>query len=231
VKRKSILVAVISVALVAGGALASLYALLGHEPEFYRRAAVDAGLDRRAEAGTFQSDAFDLVQNRIPHDPEWQARFTDRQINSWLAEGLANIADLPPEISEPRVTFEEGKILIAFRYGRAGWESVVSVEARAWVSPREPNVVCLEIERLRAGALPMGSKVLEDALTEHARSQNIDVQWYRRDTHPVALLRFQADRRDPTFQLQRLDIQIGAIHLKGRSLDPDLLPPSLPSGT
>jgi hypothetical protein len=58
-----------------------------------------------------------------------------------------------------------------------------------------------------------------DRITETARQQNIDVTWYRYNKHPVLLLRFQADRANPTFRLQQLDLHPQMLRITGRALE------------
>jgi hypothetical protein len=222
-RYKSVLVGGIILLLFSGGAFAVLYALLRHEPNFYRQSAVPPGAARQQQSKAFETQAFDLYRE-INNDLDWQAKFTEMQVNSWLAEDFirSNLAQqLPAGVSEPRIAFRPGRVLLAFRYGDGTWDTVVSVEAKVWVPKQEPNVVALQIEDLRAGAMPIAVKVLQDELTEGARQQNIDVQWYRHEGKPVAILRFQADRREPSLQLDELEVGDGYLFVKGRSVDPD----------
>ncbi len=224
VRRKPVLIGfIILLALFAGG-LVTLYFLVRHEPEAYLRAAVAPGPQRQKDSKRFEGEVF-VLKDRIDHDTEWHAYFTQQEVNSYLAEDFKHSRldrELPEEISDPRIVFERDKIIIAFRYGSADWNSVVSIEAKVWISPSEPNVVAVEIERLRAGALPLTPKMIQDHLTEIAHSQNIDARWYRNPEsgNPVGLLRFQADRRESTFQLQELVLEQGKLYLRGRSHDP-----------
>jgi hypothetical protein len=230
VKRKAFILSslILAIILVGGGYL--LNSLLHHEPEFYVATAVPPGDLRQHESRDFEKKAFQLL-SEIQYDDQWQETFTEQQVNSWLAEDFVEsrlAQGLPSEIRDPRIAFRPGKILLAFRYGNDEWGTVVSVEAKVWVCKKEPNVIAVEVEDLRAGALPLTHKVVMEQITEGARNQNIDVQWYRNEGNPVALLRLQADRREPSIQLQDLEIRQGSIFLKGRSLDPELRSPEIP---
>src|SRR5205823_4324357 len=110
-----------------------------------------------------------------------------------------------------RLSFREGRILLAFRYTEAGIQSVVSVETKVWISPAEPNTIAVEIERVRAGAIPLSHKLVQEVFTETARVLNMDVQWYRHGSNPVALLRLEADKRDPTFEVRTLELRNGSM--------------------
>lgn len=223
-KRRSLILTLVIVGLVLIGGGALFYGMLNAEPELYVEMAVPPGDERQQYSHDFEKKAFDLF-NEIQNEDDWHEEFTEHQVNSWLAEDFveSNLAkQLPSEISEPRVAFRPGKLFLAFRYGGADWNTVVSVEAKVWVTKREPNTIAVEIERLKAGALPLTPKFIQDELTEGARRHNIDVQWYRNEGNPVAVFRLQADRRDPGIQLQELELKQGAVYLKGRSLDPTL---------
>lgn len=222
--RKSALFAIVAVAVLAGGALLIFFTLLRHEPEFYHRAQIPPGIFRQKNSRDFEKRAFDLF-NETQHNTKWEAQFSDQEVNSYLAEDFIRTGvakELPPEISEPRIVFRPGRILLAFRYGADGLNSIVSVEAKVWILQSEANAVGLEIETLRAGALPLAQKVIEDHLSDAAHALNIGVQWFRNGNNPVAILRFQADKREPGFQLQALELKEGSVYLKGRSLDPDV---------
>lgn len=223
-RRWSYLASIALLIVILGGGGIGLYSVLHAEPDVYARAEVPPGEQRVLESHKFEQKAFDLI-NEIQFG-DYEAEFTAAQINSWLAEDFieTNLAkQLPNEISDPRISFEPGRIFIAFRYGGDTVNTVVSIQAKVWMVKREINVVALEIEKLRAGVLPLTPKVLQDHITEWCRGQNVDVQWYRNEGNPVAILRFQYDRREPSVQLQELELREGSIHLRGRSLDPDLL--------
>jgi hypothetical protein len=158
--------------------------------------------------------------------------FTDKQINSFFDADFGRLcrADkiLPEGISAPRVAIEPDKIRLAFRYGTGPWSTVVSIDLRVWLAAKEVNVVALELQALHAGSLPVSAQSLLERIYETARQQNIDVSYYRHNGNPVALLRFQADQRTPTVQLQRLELQQGLIRISGRSIDPVSLRAMLP---
>ncbi|MCS6976579.1 MAG: hypothetical protein NZM31_06160 [Gemmatales bacterium] len=222
--RKSFLVTLGLIVLLGAVVLTVVVWLLSCEPELYVQAEMPAGPDRVRLSQEFEKRAFDLF-NEIQNEDDWEAEFTEQQINSWLAEDFveSNLArQLPEQISEPRVALRPGKLFLAFRYGGPDFNTVVSLEGKVWIAPREPNTLALEIESFKAGAIPLSPRFLQQELTEGARQNNIDVQWYRKDGHPVAVFRLQADRRDPGVQLRELELKDGALRVKGRSLDPSL---------
>jgi hypothetical protein len=196
--------------------------LLQHQPDFYVRAAVTPGKERKQRSGQFIQEFFQFCQD-VHNYQEWNARFEEDCINSYFEEqfvpsGLAERL-LPEGISAPRIAFEPDKIRLAFRYGVGPVTTVMSIDLRMWLAPKEPNVVALELQGLHAGSLPVSAQSLLERVSETARQNNIEVTWYRFHGNPVALLRFQADQDHPTLRLERLVLHKGAVEIRGSSMD------------
>jgi hypothetical protein len=220
--RKSVVLGTAILLLLACTSGATLLILLRHEPTFYRRAAVPAGPEREALSGRFSGDASSLLL-RIKDSPSWQDTFSEEQINSFLQEGFvrseANTLTLPEHITDPRVAFDADRIRLGFRYHVGRFSSVVSINMRLWLPTAESNTVALEIQGMRAGALPVSAQSILERLTEAADSNNLKLSWYRHNGNPVAILRFQSDPRT-SVRLENLDLHPGKIFIKGQSLEP-----------
>jgi hypothetical protein len=221
--RRSILVA-ISLVLFGGVSVgATLYALLHYEPGHYRRAAVAPGEHRVKLSIEFYKEFCAFVNSMSTEPDHWFGEFSDERINSYLDEQLmrCGLGDkiLPDGISEPRVIFEEDRLQLAFRYRSRLVNTVVSISARVWLPKAESNVVAVQLQGFRAGALPFTAQWLLERISESARQNGIEVNWYRHEGYPVALLRFQADQARPTLQLTAIQIERGKITIHGRSAD------------
>jgi hypothetical protein len=198
--------------------------LIRHEPDWYVAAAVPPGPQRLQNSHRFTTGFFQMLAG-IGGGSEWGADFTNEEINSYLEEdfvqsGLA--AQLLPEgISEPRCIFEPNRIRLAFRYGGGICNTVMSIDLRAWLAPREPNVLCLELESFHVGALPLAVQSMLERISEVGRQYGIDISWYRNPEtgKPVAVLRFQADKPRPTLELSSLYLGAGQFTIRGKSSD------------
>jgi hypothetical protein len=219
-RRSFFLATGIAVALLAlAGTL--LYALLRYEPGYYRRYEAPPG-DQRADCSRELIRELSRVHNAVVGERPWCARLTDEQINSYLVEDFVRQGVnkmLPEEISEPRVVFEPERMRLAFRYRSRFVSTVVSLTLRIWLPAGETNVVALQLERFHAGLLPFSAQWLLEQISDTARRNNVEVSWYRHEGHPVALLRFQADRERPTLRLKTVKIDQGVIYIHGRSND------------
>ncbi|HEY1380983.1 MAG TPA: hypothetical protein VGF55_29555 [Gemmataceae bacterium] len=216
-----------------------------HVPAFYERSALPPGEPRRCHCRDFLSRSSELF-NMMGGTRSWDQEFTQDQFNGYFqsqdedGELSARIVEIPDEIKDVRVAFEEDLIRVGFRYGEGRWSCVVSVEFRVWLVAHQANVIALELCDFRAGALPLGTRSLIDFLTEAARRENIDVTWFRHGGHPIALLKLQANQSRPTFQLRRLEVHPGRFVIASRptaeptappaaALPPSPPPPDLPA--
>jgi hypothetical protein len=203
---------------------------LTYQPSYYRAMVLQSREQRAGKARKFVAQSLQL-RNDICNEPNWEAVFTDQEVNAWLAEDLVtHFADqLPPEINEPRVLFELDRITLAFQLRQRGLQSVITVVAR----PRVPegNTVELTLEKIRAGILPVPADNVIDRIIEYARGHGIDVQWRRKDGYPVVLLRYTPNFEREDVCLEELQIRDGQIRLAGRSdrTKGAFLRPTLPS--
>jgi hypothetical protein len=224
-QRKSLLLTLLSLGLLAGVLLAVGTLLVQHEPRFYRERALAADTRRQQQSRAFLREFSQLLSDTSGNQPRWQAEFTEEQINSFLQEDFLQPgrADklLPEGVSAPRVALETDTVRLGFRYRLGPWSPIISVAFRVWLPtpPQEVNVVALELQSLHAGALPISAQSLLEQISDIARRGNIDVTWYRHEGNPVALLRFQSDRPRPLVQLKHLQIGAGRLLVGGESLD------------
>lgn len=221
--RRSFLVALGLVVFVGASVGTTLYGLLHYVPGHYRRAAVADGEARGKLSAAFLTEFSSFHSSMTTDRDGWYGTFRDDQINCFLAEQFmkCGLGDkiLPDGMSEPRVIFEEDRLQFAFRYRSRLINTVVSISARVWLPRSETNVVAVQLVGFRAGALPFTAQWLLERISESARQNGIEVNWYRHEGQPVALLRFQADQDRPTRQLTAIQIERGRITIQGRSAD------------
>lgn len=215
--RKSFALAFGIVLLLIGTAGTVLAVLVRHEPDFYKNAALPAGEERKKQANIFANNYAQFFINVNNEEKKWETEFSQEQINSFLEEDLARPGNLeknfPEDIHDPRIAIDANKLLLAFRYGRAPWSTVVSIDLNVWLSAKEPNVVALQLEGFRAGSLPITAQSMLDRFVEVLRQKDIEVNWYRHEGKPVALLRFQPGRKSPTVMLRNLKLEPGKIRI------------------
>lgn len=197
---------------------AAAWFCLTYEPRYYRDmvplAASRAQLEDRAKRFVAQSLQ---LRNDICNEPTWEAVFSDQEVNAWLAEDLVtHFADqVPPEVREPRVLFESGKVVLAFRMEGGAFSSIITVVAR----PRIPadNTIELTLEKIRAGILPVPADRVLDRIIERGRIYGVDVVWRKVDGYPVVQLHYTPALHREDVRLDDVEIRAGQIRLAGRS--------------
>jgi hypothetical protein len=210
-------------ALTAG--LGTAILLLRHEPDFYSRVDLPPGPEREEKSNHFLTEGLARVINGFQGgDRPWNVRFTQDDINSYLAEHFVRLGDADGlsdlGIRNPRIEFEGDRIRIGFRYGTGFWSTVLTYDLKVWLVSSEINVLAVEIERRRAGALPIPTRQIFQEMKDLGRRNNFDVEWYRHDGNPVAIIKLQSDRPRPTAHLRHLEITAGTLQLQGAPFDP-----------
>jgi hypothetical protein len=222
-RHKSFWLAVGIVIFLATGAGSALAMLVRHEPSFYHRCAISPGPERVKSSGEFVNEFTNRLLGGVLDKRQWDARFSEQQINSYFQEDFVDKHNeenpLPAGMSEPRVALDTDRIRVGFRYGTGIWSTVITIDVRAWLVAKEANMIALEFRSLHAGAIPISAQWLLERVSDSARQRDIEVTWYRNQGHPVLVLRFQAQRTSPTFQLLKLKLQDGMLLIAGRSLD------------
>jgi hypothetical protein len=226
VRRRSLFLALLLVALTAAGVLGGLAVLLKQVPDYYT-AASDETADDEKVAGEVLTRIGDL-KNDIRSREEWGASFTAAELNAFLRQNLTEgdwmAGLLPGHLHDPRVAIDGDRVKFAARYGEGFWSSVVSIELRAWLVDQKVNTLAVELVAVRAGAVPFGSQSLLDFISESARDSNVDVTWYRHDGHAVGLFRFYADQRRPATHIQTVKVADGAVTVAGHSTVESVIP-------
>jgi len=208
----------VAVSLIVAGIIA-----LNHVPRFYRDLIQNKPADQEKNAQEFVTEFGELINAIASGDKEWFARFNQNQINSYLAEGLAQLGIENQEWNEKlkllRIAFQGDRLLIGFRHRVGPVTSVIHMEAQLWLAKGEPNTLAIKLCGAYAGAVPFNPQSVLERISENAIQNGIDVAWFRHQGKPVAIIRFQADRPRPTFLLRSLVIDKDILVIRGSSVD------------
>ncbi|MBM4067386.1 MAG: hypothetical protein FJ271_00365 [Planctomycetes bacterium] len=222
VRKRTVVVLASVVVLVVLGLGAGLALLVLHEPGYYARCEVAPGAERLELSKKCVGTIFSMAGNIAGGAPEWAGEITHEQLNSMFAEDFMKWGEAESlrrvGITKPRIIFEQDRMRLAFRYGTGVFSTVISLDIKVWLAPQDTNVVAVEFLGRYAGSLPISAHALLEVLSAQAREQNTEVTWYRHNGNPVALVRFQANRLRPTFQLHRLELLDGKIAIAGKNV-------------
>ncbi len=213
--RNKLLIGLVILAVLAAIGFGSFWWAIGRTPSFYRQAQTQT-LDlkaRKAESDDFVRNALELTE-QVQHEDSWGAEFTDAQVNNWLAEEFAQkFSDaLPDGITEPRVKFNDGRLLIGFRYQRDGWNSIVSIGARPWVP--EPNQLAIQIDSIRAGMLPVPLEEILEELRQRVETGGWRTEWRMNDGADVVIVHLSGGKPDEPV-LDAINVTAHKLRLSG----------------
>lgn len=222
-RRKTVLITVGLFFLVLGIGSLTLFMLLKHQPISYKSATVPPSEKRLAQSHEFVNRYTNLINSIYNRYPDWWEVFSTEQINCFLQDDFIHSyggdENLPEGFHDLRVQIEENKLRLGCQYGKGFWSTILSIDLKIWLVADEVNLIGIEVENLRAGAVPVSRHIILDYITETARRSNIDVTWYHRNGNPVAILKLQADQTHPTIQLHRFELKQGKIIVVGRSTE------------
>jgi hypothetical protein len=189
---------------------------LRHVPEFYAEALQADPQQETVAADRMTKQTAALVSD-VQKVGRWQARFTEAQINGWLATelGRRHPEYLPPVLRDPRVKISPSAVTVAARYQDGNRNVVVSLTADVYLA--DVNVVGLRIRKARAGALPFP---LDSVLREIAHATDRwewRVRWRQADGDPVAEIVVPEihQRRDRAVTLDLVQLGDGEIIVGG----------------
>jgi hypothetical protein len=193
-----------------------LWSSVSFRPSFHARLDSVPRAERQAYARRFLQQSTQL-RNDIANEPRWEAKFSDQEVNSWLSEDLvAHFADqIPPGVADPRIAFEKGSVIFAFRFDYGAMKTYISVHTHARVV--EDNVLAVRIDAIRAGVLPISAEQVLEKIADHARARGLDVRWERENNRPLALIRYTPHPGRADVVLEKLAVGDGVIRLAGRS--------------
>jgi hypothetical protein len=216
--KRVALAAVLLLALVVIVAAVWLYYALCSIPQFYREALAlsDAELEHSSREMLHRSAA---LSNDLKRVGNWEAVFTDQQINGWLAVDIPkNHPDLlPPEVSSARVMIAEGTVHAAAKFD-GQISAIISIEADIRLTA--PNELALRIKKARVGDVPWPLDDVIEQATIAASQWGIQIEQTQSDGDPVLLLKVPAELRDGQHRMliERFELRDGEVYLAGQTL-------------
>ncbi|QDT39595.1 hypothetical protein [Stratiformator vulcanicus] len=146
---------------------------------------------------------------------EWSEEFTERQINSWLAEEFPSKFRrfVPSELSDPRIDLADSAIRVGFRVNTPQFKGVVSLA----VLPEllGPNQLRLTIQSLRAGLIPVDASQFREEISRKLDRARVRYQWSRHNDRLALVLRPTEDIAEIPV-LESLEISDDRLQLRGK---------------
>ncbi len=226
-RRRSLIRTILILAALLALSLGIVGSLLKQEPEFFvRESGVELRADDSEQSGKVVTRLNELMEDmRSTQKGDWGATFSAEELNAFFRERESNPlpAALLAELPDPRVSFDEDRLRIAFREGDGFLSTVVELELRLWLVKDQSNLLAVEILRFQAGALPLPKSWVLDYIGTAARRMSADVNWYRNGGNPVAMCRLYANQSRPETQVTTLRVGDGGLSIGGRHTGPQVI--------
>ncbi|MCO6455148.1 MAG: hypothetical protein J5I93_07600 [Pirellulaceae bacterium] len=202
----------------AGVAAWLIYRATQQVPEFYEQVLL-VEPQVQEEAGEELEQQVLQLHNEVAEAGDWEAVFTEEQINGWLASDLPEKFSriLPAGVSDPRVLVEPQQARVACRYESPQFRSVIWLDLDIQLTD-EPNVLAVRVRQARAGRLPLPLKTFLEQISQQASAADVEVRWTQSEGDPVALVTVptqheQYPRRE--IHLDEVELREGVVYLAG----------------
>ncbi len=165
-KRKSKAIRLLRIALMVAFVgctvgFATLWLVFQHKPDWYRPPPVNEQMLRAARSEV--AEIVEGISHRIVRGETFELSFTDETVNQWLAALPHDWPDarrnVPPELRDLVIRFEDGRIRIASLYVKGGWRAVLTVAVEVALS-KNGRRISLELIEAHGGSLPVPHSVL-----------------------------------------------------------------------
>lgn len=193
IKRWHLAVAAVVMLLASGAGLLLIVIRAARQaPAFYAAAVARPPEEQKAAGQRFEQRAL-LVHNESQAPGRRSVRFTEEEINGWLAAELPVKFPqaLPKGVAEPRVAIEPGRLQLAMRMEHGAGEAIVFVSGEVFLSS-EPNEIAVRLKRAQIGSLPLPLAQIRTRL-EQAGHSRVRLRWSEIDGDPVALVKLFLD--------------------------------------
>lgn len=216
-KVRVVLYGALALVLAAAVSLLLVYRASQSVPDFYEQALVMEPAVAKLAGNELEQQIL-ATQNQFAEGENWQLVVSDDQINGWLATDLNEKFPkmLPPEATQPRVKFQDGKAQIACRINTPKFSTILSIHIETYLTER-PNEIAVRFHKVRAGSLPVPLTEMLDEITNSGHQAGIAVRWSQLDGDPVALVELPTQRRElrSGVLVQQLQIAEGELRIAG----------------
>lgn len=210
----------IRVALLVGGLIVGLAAaavlLARRPPDFYTRALEQSPEQVRQRSRDFLRHASQLASD-VENLSHWEAAFRREDVNAWLSDQFMREfgRSLPPSFQEPRLDFEDGQVVLAFRNGTGWLAPVISLKLALWFP--EPNLLAVELRDGQAGSIPVSITRAIHQAAARSPKPGWNIEWKEHQGNPVALVRLKWEKICKDLTVEEVRIEQGLLYVRGNS--------------
>ena len=198
-----------------------LYQSAQQAPEFYQLA-LDVDEQEQKQAGSEFETRMLQLKNDLEATGRWEAIFTDKQINGWLAADLPRKFPqaLPKNVYDPRVAIEPKTVNLAFRYESKRFSGIVVATGEVYCTD-QPNQIAIRIDNVRAGLATLPVSRWLNEISRGIQRSGFSMVWTEEDGNPVALVTLPEDTIEGgDVIVESIELLDGKVRLRGKTNSP-----------
>jgi hypothetical protein len=207
----------VTIVMLVAASVIGLYRASQSVPDFYELA-LEVESDAADQAGDELERQVIAMASDVEQGERWELVLTDHQVNGWLAADLTRkFPDLlPPELRQPRVSFQDEMTYLACQLNSGKVSTVLSLQLDPYLT-EQPNEIAVRVRRVRAGMLPVPLTKLLDQISVAAQKSGLSLRWSQLDGDPVALVALPVERPElrAGVMLDQLEVGRGALVVSG----------------
>ena len=190
-------------------------------PEFYQAVLTAPPDVLEGEGQEFESRLFDL-QTESHREGEWQAVFTEGQVNGWLASDLPEKFPeaIPQQVAHPRIRIGDEQLELAFRFQSRRFNGIVVAKGDAFCT-ESANEIAVRIKSAKAGIVPLPIGRWADMITFALSQSGTQVSWTEIEGDPTAIVslpRSITEGDDRRWNLESVQLKGGQLVLSGKTV-------------
>jgi hypothetical protein len=217
-RRKTVLTFLAGIAAIAAVAGGYVFYAMSRVRPFYAEA-IAADPQELKTAGKRMEERVEQLAEVAARVGRWETVFTEDEVNGWLAYYLEDNGAkfLPPQVEDPRIAFIDGGAKIGFRYLGKRLDSVISVEADAFMIAND--VAAVRLRKAYLGMLPIPIDDVVRHITKGAATLRLPIRWTEQEGDPVVLLAVAdvMSTEQEIRKLEHLELRSGEVVLAGRT--------------
>ncbi|QGJ68464.1 Hypothetical protein PBC10988_1230 [Planctomycetales bacterium 10988] len=201
------------------GSLIGAYSASQVEPEFYQQVIQEDPI-KLEEAGDELEAKTSALASLTDRPGTWQASFTQRQINGWLASDLPEKHPdlLPKNIQDPRVVLAPDVVKVACRMEQNGVSSVIWLESEVFLT--DERELAIRIRSLKAGALPMPTSVLLEQLDQEFEKLSVSIRRIQSEGKQTLLIKLPRAKEGVfSREIGQLEVREEEVFIAGKTTD------------
>lgn len=193
-------------------------------PEYYQTL-LEQPIEQLDAAGdAFESQVLEL-QNKVIETGDWQADFTQDQINGWLASDMPQKFpnSIPANVTQPRVSLDNNELKLVFRFESKRFSGIVEVSGDAYCT-ETLNQIAIRINFIKSGLISLPIEPWTERISTTMQKNNFPISWTEIDGDTIALISLpqkMSEQSDQKRIIESIEILDGQISLKGITLNPE----------